>query len=115
VPFFVQSRPQPIFNPDTSTYDFPWVTDPRRGTDNLRRILTPRSQQLSPLVLKDGFYTRRPCAVVAGVLPGSPAEEAGIKLGDQVRKISLKIARKDAASEAGSSDHVDLRGQMTLS
>lgn len=81
---------QPIFNPDTSTYDFPSLSPP-----TTRRRTTAASSS-SPLLLKDGYYTRRPCAVVAGVLPGSPAEEAGIKLGDRVVKIG-RVVTENAA------------------
>jgi C-terminal processing protease CtpA/Prc len=55
---------QPVYNPETATYDFPYGS----------RADHPQEYG-------------RPCAVVTGVLPGSPAEQAGLKIGDRVAKI----------------------------
>ncbi|GAB5033698.1 peptidase s41 [Nannochloropsis oceanica] len=85
---------QPHYNAATNMYDYPSLSP--------SSFPYPSSSSSAftwlPAFFQPSFppsYSR-PCAVVVGVLPNSPAEEAGIRIGDRVSKVGHIMTKNTA-------------------
>jgi C-terminal processing protease CtpA/Prc len=65
----------------------------------------------SPFPLGSPHPYARPCAVVAGVLPNSPAEEAGIRIGDRLSRIGHVRTENAGWDRDGALENTLLQGR----
>jgi len=93
---------QPHYNAATNMYDYPSLPPSSASSSWFSSFFQP---SYSPP------YSR-PCAVVVGVLPNSPAEEAGIRIGDRVSKVGHVMTENTAGWDRdGTLENMLLQGR----